>query len=414
MTEQSAIEILESISEAIMAIDKEWRYTYVNTAAELVTGHRREELLGQTRLEMFPGIAGTSFDMMFRRAMEERVTVHLEEYYAPSGKWLAETVCPSPGGVVVHVQDITDRKRADEALRKSEERFRRYFELGLIGMALTSRTKRILEVNEEICRILGYERSELLGMTWVELTHQDDRAAEDRFFSRVLAGEINGYSLDKRFIRKDGEVVYATVAIKCLRNADGSVDSFVKFLQDLTERKLAEQKSDAAREALTQSEERLRLALGSSGMAAWSWEIAPDIITSDAHCSVLFGLPAGRFPQKIDGFTGLIHAEERERVRREIAFSVERGAEFKTEFRAALLQRRHPVFGNSRESPLLRQGTTVPADRCVLGCDRRPADGGKSSPRRAAAGGGREVSGSAGSSAGCDAGREPGGRDRPG
>src|SRR6185369_14922588 len=71
-------------------------------------------------------------------------------------------------------RDISERKRAEEALRASEERFRRYFDLGLIGMAITSPSKGILEVNDELCRCLGYEREELLQKHWTELTHPDD------------------------------------------------------------------------------------------------------------------------------------------------------------------------------------------------------------------------------------------------
>jgi PAS domain S-box-containing protein len=252
MTEQNAIEILESISDAVLVVDREWHYTYVNTAAERLSGRRREELLGRTRLEMFPGFIGTPFDTACRRAMEERVTVRFDEYNAPFDKWVAETACPSPGGLVLLAQDITDRKRAEEALRKSEERFRRYFELGLVGMAVTSPAKGILEVNDEICRILGYERGELLQISWEKLTHPDDLAADIRNFNQVMDGEIDGYSMDKRFIRKDGRAIHATISVACLRSQrvgarpDGPVDCFVSLLQDITGRKHAEEALERA------------------------------------------------------------------------------------------------------------------------------------------------------------------------
>jgi len=77
-------------------------------------------------------------------------------------------------------------------------------------------------------------------MTWAELTHPDDLAADVANFQRAMAGEIDGYSMDKRFIRKDGQVIDTTISVKCLRREDGAVDYFVRFLQDITARKKAE------------------------------------------------------------------------------------------------------------------------------------------------------------------------------
>jgi PAS domain S-box-containing protein len=92
-------------------------------------------------------------------------------------------------------------------------------------------------------------------------------------------------------------------------------------------------KLQQAREALAQSEERLRLTLRSSGIAVWSREIAANIIEADENCSVLFGLPPGQFPKGVEGFAALLHPDDRGRVQQEIAASVEHGAEYNTEFR---------------------------------------------------------------------------------
>ena len=152
--------------------------------------------------------------------------------------------------------EMIERHLATEALRTSEERFRSYFELGLIGAAITSPTKGILEVNDEICRILGYGRDELLQKAWAELTHPDDLAEDLRCFERVMAGEINGYTLDKRWIRKDGRVIHTIMSARCLRRADGAVDYFVGLIQDITVRKEAE-------EALRKMNEHLEMILAS-------------------------------------------------------------------------------------------------------------------------------------------------------
>jgi PAS domain S-box-containing protein len=98
---------------------------------------------------------------------------------------------------------------------------------------------------------LGYERSELLQKTWAEMTYPDDLAADIAQFNRVMAGQIEGYSLEKRWIRKDGRVIDSIMAAKCQRRADGSVEYIVGLVLDTTERKRAE-------EQLSESERRFR------------------------------------------------------------------------------------------------------------------------------------------------------------
>ena len=93
------------------------------------------------------------------------------------------------------------------------------------------------------------------------------------------------------------------------------------------------QKLEQARSALAQTEERLRLALHSSGIGVWSWDIAQNIIEADENCAVLFGLPMSLFPKTVEGFVARVHPDDRERVQQEVAASVDHGVEYDTEFR---------------------------------------------------------------------------------
>jgi PAS domain S-box-containing protein len=274
-------EILNSSSDGVFVLDQEWRYKYVNPRAAALMERSPEELLGQSVMEQFPHIVGGPVYQKLHQALAEQKPIHFEFYDHLYQKWFENNFYPSPSGMTVLFRDVTERKRTEEALRSSEERFRNYFDLGLIGMAITSSTKRFIDVNHKICEILGYEREELLKMNWTELTHPEELDAEISLFNAVLTWERDGYSIDKRFIRKDGRIIHATTSVKCRRRSDGSVDHFVALLQEITERKRME-------EALRTSEERFRRSfnLGLVGMVITS-PTKGFIDVNDKVCEVL-------------------------------------------------------------------------------------------------------------------------------
>ncbi len=137
------------------------------------------------------------------------------------------------------IQEIEDRKQAEDALRASEMRFRAYFEQGMIGMVVSSTKKGIIEVNDIACDMFGYSREELSTLNWVELTHPDDLEANVVQFNRAMADEIDNYTLEKRFLRKDGHTIHTMISVSVVRNADRTVDYLLSIMQDISERKLA-------------------------------------------------------------------------------------------------------------------------------------------------------------------------------
>jgi diguanylate cyclase (GGDEF)-like protein/PAS domain S-box-containing protein len=150
--------------------------------------------------------------------------------------------------------------------------FKSYFNLGLIGMAITSIEKGWVEVNGKLCEILGYPQNELIRLSWTEITYLDDLDAEETEFARVLSGEIEGYSIDKRFIRKDGSVIYASISTNCVRRDDRRIDHFVTFIQDITERKQAE-------EVINKAYSLLKTAEKLAHIGSWEWDIEKDKFT---------------------------------------------------------------------------------------------------------------------------------------
>ena len=146
-----------------------------------------------------------------------------------------------------HEQQVIDQQAlssAQDAVAAAEhasmQRFHAYFDHSIVGLAITSLEKGWIEVNDALCVTLGYTREELTRMTWTELTYLEDLAPDQAQFNRMLAGEINSYAMDKRFIHKDGHLVDTRLAVSHVRKPDGSLDYVVAMVEDISERKQAE------------------------------------------------------------------------------------------------------------------------------------------------------------------------------
>jgi PAS domain S-box-containing protein len=148
-------------------------------------------------------------------------------------------------------KQILERKRAEEALRESEQRFRATFEQAAVGIAQLDPDGRFIRINERYCDIVGYTHDEMLERTFQDITYPADLEENQRNVQRLLDGEITTYAMEKRYVRKDGSPVWVYLTVSLEHNEDGSPKYLIAIVEDITERKQAE-------EALRESEERFR------------------------------------------------------------------------------------------------------------------------------------------------------------
>lgn len=142
-----------------------------------------------------------------------------------------------PARIVGAIQDITERRRLEESIRASEETFRQAMEHAAIGMALVTPNGRFLKVNAALCDLLGYTRAELIETGFASLTHPDDLAINMEYVRQTLDGAAQTYQLEKRYVHKDGHIVWAWLSVSLVRDADGTPKYFVSQIQDISARK---------------------------------------------------------------------------------------------------------------------------------------------------------------------------------
>ena len=277
-----AARFTDSLTDAFSILSPEGVHLDVNPALCAMTGFTREELLGTGPPHPYwPPEEQEAIAAALWWSLEGTCETHEKTFMRKGGERFPVLVTPSllrdGRGALVALfttfRDISELKRAEAALAESEELFRLTFEQAPIGAALVGRDFRFRRVNARFAQMTGYTADELQQRGFPDITHPDDVDADVRQVRRLTAGEIGEYAREKRYLRKDGVVVWGDLVVRPLRDAGGDVAAFVVQVTDITERKNAEQ--DAA--------VLLAAVEGDAGASPACWTASPTRSGSPTH-----------------------------------------------------------------------------------------------------------------------------------
>ncbi len=274
--------ILNAAGEGIVGLDGKGTGTFVNPAAREMLGYEEEELIGGDLHLMihhsFPD--GTHYPVAecpMWQSLRNGTSCHVrnEVLWKKDGTSFPAAYASAPIvedgqviGAVVSFRDISVRRRAEQALVESEEQFRATFELAAVGVANLALDGRWLRVNTKLCEILGYSHEEMMQRRFQDVTHPDDLKSTMELGKQLVPGKVGSYSVEKRYVRKDGGIVWCNLAVALARDDEGRPKFFIAVIEDITE-------SKRAQVAVRESEEHYRF-------------LFDNMLNGCAHCRMLF------------------------------------------------------------------------------------------------------------------------------
>ncbi|MBE9227968.1 PAS domain S-box protein [Phormidium sp. LEGE 05292] len=252
--------ILNSITDGFVSIDKDWRYTYVNSKAEEILGKQKSDLLGNNVWEVFPQAVSLPGYRYCYQVVHEQITIKYEEFNPFLNKWLDVRLYPSADALTVYFQDISEHKQAEIALRLSESKFMRLADANVVGIIVANYTGKIVEANDAFLQMLGYTKSDLDAgeVNWRSISPSEYLPLDEQKWQKLQ--QTGKVSFEKEYLHKNGDRIPVLIAAAKL---EGNEEAAICMIVDLTERQQAEN-------ALRQSEQSFRNLADSMPQIVWT------------------------------------------------------------------------------------------------------------------------------------------------
>ena len=329
--------IVETSAEGILTTDVNGTIEYVNRKMAEMLGGEESEIVGKNSSD-FSYETDIEHLIKLRNTVKSRNLSGEYKFRRTDGslQWTSFNAVPLHdmegryiGNLAMHT-DINDKKKSEEQLYISEERFRTAFEKGAVPMALVTFNSEFIRVNSAYCALTGYSEKELIGkMSYVHLTHPDDLKTNMEGFDKVLKGLIPSFRMEKRYIRKNGEIIWVDISTAPVKNKNGDLEYLVTHIQDINDRKKAETE-------LKSFGEKLDLALESGHIGIWEMDLQNDKVILDPRMKKIFEIEQGTFGGTISEFEELINEEDLPYFKKALADSYETGTLAETIFRTNL------------------------------------------------------------------------------
>lgn len=253
--DQPARDILESITDAFILLDSQWRFAYVNSPAEALLKRRREELIGRLAWQEFAEAVGSELESGLQEALRQQQTVKFETYYRPFDKWLHVTAYPCQTGLSVYFIDVTERKRAQEKLADQERRFWAVFDQQYQLTALLAHDGTVEDINALALHTGGFARDEVVGRPLWETPFFAELPEMQKMWRQEVAAAVRAtprVSRECTFKTRAGEYRVAEASVTAVRNERNEILFLIAEGKDITNRKQSEQR-------LRESELRFRM-----------------------------------------------------------------------------------------------------------------------------------------------------------